>query len=401
MKWKPLIAVLLGLLMVGMVLVSASDTVKPTKTSSIPSDGISISPLPGHEKGIIMKTFTGKLSLHLAEQFLQKYWDRLTLRIKFEEFGDATFVGIALRPLPSGAYVPLYYFGYDSDDLDVKTLTKDFYSEVSKFENTPLEVKGALSDEPPRAWKYLGAILSLRTSREIEVATAPWIVRKATVYNGVGAEFWGTYGEWGQYVYYVAITHSAEVPSDRDLPSDFKIAVKEVKDRVTVLNSDDAFIGYGSFRPDDSGSTSQSAVNWGLNLDFGIDATGRPLPTAQVGFSESHTTGLGFKWYTRIIDPNYDVQFEFYDLKKKGLLTSSPAWGQIFVSRPVVLVHVKQGTPFYEGKIRVRADATFVYEAPVDSPFSGTYVVKKDVDAPPVEFTVEMFPWEGMIQLRD
>lgn len=330
----------------------------------------------------------------MAEQFLQKYWDRLTLRINLEEFSNATFVGIALRRLPSGAYTPLYYFGYDVKASDVKAIIRDFYTEVSRFKEIPLKVEGSLSDEPPRVWDYAGAIKSIRTSRKIEVSTGGFgMKREATVYNGVGAEFWHTMATSGQHAYYVAITHSAEVPSIRDLPDDFKIAVKEVKERVTVLNPEHAFIGYGSFKPDGSGSTSRPVVSWGLNFGFGVDENGRVLPNAQAGFTESHETGLSFKWYTRVWDPNSDIQFEFYDLKNEGWFTSSPAWGQIFVSRPVVIVHVEPGTPFHEARIRIKADATFRYEAVVDSPFSGTYILRKDTNTPSIEFTVEMYPW--------
>lgn len=251
---------------------------------------------------------------------------------------------------------------------------------------------GALAYEPQRDWKYIGGIRSVRTSRDIRTKGG----KTVTVYNGVGADFWVTSGTSGQYDYYVATMHSAEVPGEKEFPEGFTVAVREVRERVRVLNPKNAFMGYGNFRPDGSGSSSQSVVTWGVSL--GVDGSGRPLPAAQAGFSESHTTGLTFKWYTHVIDPNSEIQFEFYDLKKRGWLLSSPAWGQVFVARPVVLVHVDPRIPFHEGDVRVKAEVDFVYgeSARVCGIRYGGCVrtyEEHTVSAPPVEFTVEMYPW--------
>lgn len=102
----------------------------------------------------------------------------------------------------------------------------------------------------------------------------------------------------------------------RDFPKNFRVAVKEVRERATILNPspEQAYFGVGSFRPEGSGSSSEPTVTWGLNI--GIDAKG--LPSAAAGFSETYTKGLIFKWYTDDIDANRDIEFQFYDLKKKG-----------------------------------------------------------------------------------
>lgn len=391
-KWRSLLAVILGLLMVGTLgdIPNIAITGSPMNMST--DKNIQVPSLPPNTGNIIVKTFTGTSSLRSAELFIQRYQDKLTLRIDFGEFNNATFVGIALRRLPTGAYVPLYYFGQEDRNLDVETLTRSFYSEASKFGDMSLEVTGALADEPSRNWKYIGGIRSIRTSLEVKTLKKDTVM----VYNEIGGDSWVTLSTSGQYVYYVYLTHEAKVPKEKDFPGNFKVAVKEVKERVTVLNTHHAFIGLGNFRPEGSGPSSNPVITWGLN--GGIDVNGRPLPNAQAGFSESYTKGLTFKWYTDDIDPNSEIQFEFYDLKKREWFGDSPAWGQIFISHPVVLVHVESGTPFHEGDIRIQAKSTFFYE---DSArvcglrYGGCVILheEKSVDAPPIEFTVEMYPW--------
>lgn len=331
----------------------------------------------------------------MAEQFLQKYWDRLTLRINLEEFSNATFVGIALRRLPSGAYAPpLYYLGYDVKASDVEVMTKSFYIEARKFGKLPLKVRGALADEPPpREWTSIGRISTVTTSEEITIREG----HKVHVYNKLGADFWVAEARMGYY-YYVYMSHEAKVPSERDFPKNFRVAVKEVRERATILNPspEQAYFGVGgSFRPEGSGSSSEPTVTWG-GLNIGIDAKG--LPSAAAGFSETYTKGgLIFKWYTDDIDANRDIEFQFYDLKKKGLLSSSPAWGgKIFVAHPVVVPFVKKGTPFHMIELKLRGEAEFVYEEDVIICLGYNCWVshpRHTVQAPPIEFTVEMYPW--------
>nr|WP_245250319.1 hypothetical protein [Thermococcus stetteri] len=360
-------------------------------------EGVGISPSPQKElplpqpapgDNIELKTFSGKSSTLMAERFLQKYWDRVTLRVNLGEFSNVTFVGIALRRLPSGAYLPLYYFGYDVGTLDVKAITRNFYIEARRFENVPLKVEGALADEPSMEWTPIGRISTVTTSKEIKT----WRGDKVAAYNKFGADFWVAEARMGYY-YYVYMSHEAKVPSERDFPKDFRVAVKEVRERATILNPspEQAYFGVGSFRPEGSGSSSEPTVTWGLNI--GIDA--KALPSAAAGFSETYTKGLIFKWYTDDIDANRDIEFQFYDLKKKGLLSSSPAWGRIFVAHPVVVPFVKKGTPFHMIELKLRAEAEFVYEE--DVPVCGGYGCwfshsRHTVQAPSIEFTVEMVP---------
>ncbi|WP_148882719.1 hypothetical protein [Thermococcus aciditolerans] len=388
MKWRPLLAILLGLLMVGGMVFAGALQNNRGGIFEPPSKGQPpISPTPGKE--VIMKTFVGKSSMHMAEQFLQKYWDKLTLRINLEEFGDCTFIGIALRPLPGGMYAPLYYFANESSGYaSLRILNESFTSEATKFVGLPLRVKGALGDEPRREWDSIGRISTITTSRDITT----WRGDKVTVYNKLGVDFWVTEAKMGYY-YYVYLSHEAKVPSERNSPKDFRVAVKEVRERATILNPsrEQAYFGIGSFKPEGSGSSSEPTVTWGLNV--GIDTTG--LPNAGAGFSETYTKGLTFKWYTDDIDANRDIEFEFYGLNKKEWLGSSPAWGQIFITHPVVVPFVKKGTPFHMIEIKLRAEADFVYEEtrPYCGLGCGTYTVKKSTSAPPIEFTVELYPW--------
>ncbi|ACS34331.1 hypothetical protein [Thermococcus gammatolerans] len=391
MNWKFLIAISLGLLIIGLGHAGALSSPDSKPAPSLPPHKEKPSPTPPRiGGGIVVKTFTGSSSIAQAKSFLNQYWGKLTLRLNLNEFQNVTFVGIALRPLPSGAYAPLYYFGRVGE-CPADLLKRAFYTELSAFENIPLEVKGSLADEPGRNWKYIGAVRSIRTSREIRVTTSIWTEEKATVYNEFGAEFWVTYGTSGQYVYYAYLSHEGKVPTKAS--GNLKVAVKNVTESVKVLNSKDAFIGVGSFRPEGSGSTSHSTVTWGLNVGFGVDSTGRPLPNAQAGFTESHSTALSFKWYTDDVDPNSEVHFNFYDLEERGFIFSHPAWGKIFIAHPAVVVHVDPGVTFHLAKLKLKAEALFHYGAVIDSPFSGTYITRHDVEAPPIEFTVEMYPW--------
>ncbi len=385
-KWKPLFAVLLGLLMVEGIVFAG--TFQNNIVESPSKDQPPISPIS--KKEIIIKMFVGKSGTRTAEQFLQKYWDKLTLRLNLEEFKDCTFVGIALKPLPGGMYSPLYYFGTEgSGYADPQVLRESFIIEATRFANLPREMKGALGEEPPREWNSIGRISTVTTSREITT----WRGERVTVYNKFGADFWVAEARMGYY-YYVYMSHEAKVPSERDFPKDFRVAVKEVRERATILNPlpDSAYFGIGSFKPEGSGSSSEPTVTWGLNVD--IDTTG--LPNAGAGFSETYTKGLAFKWYTDDIDANRDIEFQFYDLKKRAWLGSSPAWGQIFITHPVVVPFVRKETPFHMVELRLRAEADFVYEE--DVPVCGGHGCwvshqRHSVRAPPVEFTVEMYPW--------
>jgi len=391
--WRGLMAVLLGVLVVGVI---AEGIPIPVATGvSVDSSvggNIRVPIFPHNTGDFIVKTFAGASNFRSAKRFIQQYRDELTLQINFSMFNNATFVGIALRRLPTGAYAPLYYFGYCNEDLEIGALQREFYLEADRFNDIPPKVVGALSNEPPRNWNYIGAIRSMRTSLNIRTLKKDTV----TVYNEIGVDFWATSGASGQYVYYVYLTHEAKVPKEEAFPGDFKVAAKELNERITVLDTQHTFIGLGNFKPEGSGSSSNSVITWGINV--GVDTAGRPLPSAQAGFSESYTKGVTFKWYTDDIDPNSEIQFEFYDLKKRVWLGSSPVWGQIFISHPVVLVHVEPGTPFHEGNIRIRAKATFFYE---DSArvcrlrYGGCVLLheEKSVNAPPVEFTAEMYPW--------
>jgi len=392
MKWKPLFGVLLGLLMVGLSYTSALSSYDSKQAPSLPPYKEKPIPTPpGIESGLVVKTFTGPSSTVQAKSFLNQYWDKLTLRLNLNEFQNATFVGIALRPLPSGAYAPLYYFADDSSEhLDIHALNDLFTSEVTKFADRPLSAEGALDYEPPREWKAIGRIRTITTSQEIKTERGD----KVTVYNKLGADFWVTEARMGYY-YYVYLTHEAKVPRKEDFPLNFRVAVKEVRERATILNPspEQAYLGVGSFKPEGSGSSSEPTITWGLNI--GIDSKG--LPSAMAGFSESYTKGLVFKWYTDDIDANRDIQFEFYDLKKKGFLrSSSPAWGKIFVAHPVLVPFVKKGTPFHMVDMKLRAEADFIYEE--DKAYCvgfGCTVFhhREKTSAPPIEFTVEMYPW--------
>ncbi|WP_240703243.1 hypothetical protein [Thermococcus indicus] len=342
------------------------------------------------KKELIMRTFTGKSSACMAEEFLQKYRDKLTLRIDLDEFRNCTFVGIVLRPLPNGMYAPLYYFASgDSGHTNLQSIKELFNSEAIRFVNLPLEVKGALGDEPSRDWNPIGRISTVTTSRDITTRRGD----KVTVYNKMGVDFWVAEARMGYY-YYVYISHEAKVPNERDFPTDFKVAVKEVRERATILNPprERAYFGVGSFKPEGSGSSSEPTITWGLNV--GVDTTG--LPNAGAGFSETYTKGLRFKWYTDDIDANRDIEFEFYDLERKEQFGSSPAWGRVFITHPVVVPFVKKGTPFHMVEMKLRAEATFVYEETVATCGSfGCWVShpRQAVNAPPIEFTVEMYPW--------
>ncbi|WP_010477147.1 hypothetical protein [Thermococcus zilligii] len=387
MKWKPSFAVLLGLLIVGSMVFA--DTLRDNMSEPTSKDQPPIFSTP--QKGVIMKTFVGESSTRTAGQFLRKYWDKLTLRVNLEEFRNCTFVGLALKPTPDGRYVPLYYFAMDDPvPANPQVLEESFTAEATRFVSLPMKMKGALGDEPPREWNSIGRISTVTASKEITTRRG----NKVMVYNKFGADFWVAEARMGYY-YYVYTSHEAKVPSERDVPRDFRVAVKEVRERTTILNPspDRAYFGVGSFKPEGSGSSPEPTVTWGLNLN--VDSTG--LPNAGAGFSETRTKGLTFKWYTNDIDANRDIEFQFYDLKKGTWLGSSPAWGQIFITHPVVVPFVKKGTLFHMVEMKLRAEADFVYEedVPVCGGGHGCWVShqRHDVRAPAIEFTVEMYPW--------
>ncbi len=389
MNWKFLIAISLGLLIIGLGHAGALSSPDSKPAPSLPPHKEKPSPTPPRiGGGIVVKTFTGSSSIAQAKSFLNQYWDKLTLRLNLNEFQNVTFVGIALRPLPSGAYAPLYYFGDNITDL--RALEEQFISEVSTFKRIPSETRGALADEPARDWKYLGGIRSLVTSKDIEVSTSMWTKERGTVYNVFGANFWVTSALSGQYVYYIHMNHDAKVPLK--VSEGLKVAVKEVKERLKVLNPEDAFIGVGNFRPEGTGSSSTSVITWGLNVGIGISDSGMPLPNAQAGFTENHSTALGFKWYTDYVDPNLEVKFNFYDLEERGFIFSHPAWGKSFSAHPAVIVHVDPDAKFHMAKVKITAEAVFYYESAIDG-ITGTFISRHDVEAPSIEFTVEMYPW--------
>ncbi|WP_297509675.1 hypothetical protein [Thermococcus sp.] len=144
MRWKPLFAVLLGLLMVGVM--AGNSYALPQKPGS-----------PIHSPETLIKVFTGSTALVQAQAFLKKL--PVTLTLNLSSLSDVTFFGVALRPTDSGVYIPAYYIVQGAKPKDYPTLQEKFL-EVAKshFKARVSNIKIASSIEPSVKWNYAGSI---------------------------------------------------------------------------------------------------------------------------------------------------------------------------------------------------------------------------------------------------
>lgn len=339
------------------------------------------------------RVFTGQNAIQDALKFIERYRDHLTLRVNLSEFSTAHFVGIYLRKLPNGMYIPTYYI---SDSADTSQNEEEFKKHIFRIERTPLTSTVSVDIEPSRELKKIGTIIW--QEKTTKICNTAGVCLEAS--HKVKADFWYGTTTSGQYDYYVFTKHEAEVP-DKDEQNGLKLAVDSVKESVRILNYRNRFDGniqvfLSDYVPYGSGESKEATKTWGIN----IGASAAPefpyiLPSISAGFSETSSDGLNFRWYVSSSDPNRDITFKFYKLRKGD----SPAWDEIFRATTLTIVTVNPEVAFHEGDIEIEAKARFVgeykklYCPPIIYTGCAMYNLKTYKEAPEIKIKVEMYPW--------
>ncbi|WP_297517921.1 hypothetical protein [Thermococcus sp.] len=111
LKWRSLLAVLIGLLMVGVTAGSAYAMVQKPIHPILPSQPLT-------------KAFTGPNAQIQARAFLKRL--PVTLTLNFNTMNDITFIGVALRPVSNGVYIPAYYIVQGAKPGEYSLLQRKF-----------------------------------------------------------------------------------------------------------------------------------------------------------------------------------------------------------------------------------------------------------------------------------
>ncbi|ASJ00723.1 hypothetical protein [Thermococcus gorgonarius] len=326
MKWRLLLAVLLGLLVGGMA----------TGSSYIPVQ----KPIyPAPPQGALTKVFTGPdASLH-AHSFVKG--KEVTLAINFSAIKDATFIGIALRPIGNGAYAPAYYVVQGAEPNDYPRLQRKFeeFAETH-FRTQVSNIKIASAIEPNVNWNYAGSI--------------DWVTSTSSLFGQKGV-----LELKGFYYYYPIDSNTIEYYAKTRVRGDVSssdVALKDLRLRVSTGGTYEAledFLPDGHMGP----MTSYSEA-----ITVELDSEKTAQISASAGYSVNTNDGYYFRMDTHTLDPNNYVDFHAYDFKKDvPWLPDPPAFGMPFFFESAVTMKVKSPTnnACYFGIFNYDASAEF------------------------------------------
>ncbi|BAD85642.1 hypothetical protein, conserved [Thermococcus kodakarensis KOD1] len=304
MKWKPLFAVLLGLLMVGIAMAETSrPMIKPTESNNT----LDIK-LPPASLGKTMYFYGGDAVKALTE--LEH--NNMTLRIVLNyELSRITFLGVYENP--DGR---VYYYIVEGPAKKEAAL-RDFIKNARHFSQRPTFREASMLGRT-RNWTDIGAI----TWKKASIGT--------TMEMGVTAEFSYVSTTSGMMYYLVEIYQVAK-PKRHDIAVDEMVVDVSVPAEIPLSK-----IWISKWLPQMDGGpkryysyTSQISVD-GNTLGY----------SASASTSEDTNDGITFRWKVKSREIGRDVEFIHYDFVKKirnGRL-SRPAYGMILDANPSVIL---------------------------------------------------------------
>lgn len=338
MRLKTMLAVLLGLLMVGVVWTSSYSIA----TNIQPSPSPKLPPLEPPKE--FFKVFTGKNAISQAKIFLAG--KHLTLTIKLNSMKNVTFVGIALRPVGEDTYIPAYYIVEGAKPSQYQLLMKKFetFAKVH-FSVKVSNVRVSSAIEPNVNWNYAGSI--------------DWITSTTSFLNQKGV-----LELKGFYYYYIIDSNTIEYYAVTEVRGDVSSSWVSLKDLRLHVSREGTYEAIDDFLPDGhiGPTTSYSeSVLIGLSSD----------KTAQISASAGYTVNTNDKYYFRMdthtLNPNEYVDFHAYDFKKNVFLAPDhPAWGKSFYFKTAVTMKVNSpSNACYFGIFKYDASAEFYFQMPV------------------------------------
>ncbi len=343
MKWKLLLAVLLGLLVTGATVAGAN---MPRKKAEEPGGGKLDIRLPPTLIGE-MTYFYGDNAVKALMKLSRK---NLPLRIlPGHELSQVTFLGV-YRDTNGRVY---YYIV--EGPVRMEAVLKDFIKNAKHFSQRPTRRKISIMGHS-RDWNDIGAI----TWKKVFVGT--------TMEMGVTAEFSYVSTTSGM-TYYLVEIHQSGNPKRNDIAVDKMTVDVSVPNEIPLSE-----IWISRWLPKTDGGpkkyysyTSQISVDGNL-LSY----------SASASTSEETNDGVTFRWKVKSREIGRDVEFIHYDFVKKirsGSLVR-PAYGMILDANPSVIVVSKQ------------TSARLSFEAQAKFNIANWMIIPTDS----VEFGVEVTP---------
>ncbi|NJE01181.1 hypothetical protein E3E42_04605 [Thermococcus sp. JdF3] len=304
MKRKFLLAVLLGLLVMGATTGSVPEEVQKPIHPILPSQPLT-------------KAFTGPNAQIQARAFLKGL--PVTLTLNFDTMNNITFIGIALRPAGNGTYIPAYYIVQGAKPWEYSLIQRKF-TEFAEghFRAQVSDIKIASSIEPNVNWNYAGSI--------------DYITHTVSYLGQSG------YLEFKGFYYYCVIDQNTiEYYAQTKLRGDVSSSAVAVKDL-------DLHVSRGHTHE--------------IIDDF--------LPDGHVGsYSVNTNDGYYFRIDTHTADPNSYVDFHAYDFKKKSWWRDPPAWGRSFYMKTATTMKTTStATTTYFGVFKYRVSGEFYFKTP-------------------------------------
>jgi len=320
--WKPLFAVMIGLMMVGMAAAGADVSMGKADEFDNGTLDIRLPPTPLGE----VTYFCGDNAVKALMELSRK---NLPLRIlPGQGLSQVTFLGV-YRDTNGRVY---YYIV--EGPVKTETVLKDFIKNARHFSQRPTLRKISMVGHT-RDWNDIGAI----TWKKVFIGT--------TMEMGVTAEFSYVSTTSGM-TYYLVEIHQSGNPKRSDIALDKMTVDVSVPNEIPLSET---WVSRWLPRTDGGPKkyysyTSQISVDGNL-LGY----------SASASTSEETNDGITFRWKVKSREIGRDVEFIHYDFVKKiwgGILTR-PAYGVILDANPTVIVVSKRNS----AKLSFGAQAKF------------------------------------------
>jgi len=356
LKWKPLLGILLGLLVISSMATASLEEPASHKTTE------SIEPPTNFKNIVLTKVFSGKDASLEAMNFLARYRGRLTLEVDLRYLENITFIGISLRPTKNGYYIPAYYIVDKSAPMSRQEFQKRFDEITATLAKEPLIMPGdVLNVEPKVNWEYAG---------RIDYVTSH-VTRNGRT---------GTIQQTGWYYYYFVDNYRVEYYAKIKIRGDMNskdVALKELN--LHVDRNGYTHETLGDFLPDGHiGPTTSYSESLMIEVD-----SGKTLRiSAHGGYTKDTNDGIYFRGDTHTLNPNDYVDFHFYDFKRNiRFFPDPPAWGESFYMYLAVTMSASYKNIKY-GVLRQKLSGSFY--------FNGQHITVKS--APTVDIVVHIKP---------
>ncbi|QDA30836.1 hypothetical protein FH039_03345 [Thermococcus indicus] len=334
MRWKPLFAVILGLLVVGVTAAGTNTSAEVAKESD--KDTLDIDPI---------STPTGKMMYFYGEDAVKALVEmnrkNLTLRIvPSQELSQVTFLGVYED---TGGRV--YYYIVEGP-VKKETVLRDFVKKAKNFSQRPARRKISIMGRT-RDWTEVGAV----TWKKVFIGN--------TMEMGVMAEFSYVSTTSGMKYYLVEI-HQSSNPKRSDIAVDEMAVDISVPTRIPLSE-----VWISKWLPKmDGGPKKYYSYTSTINVEGNLLSY-----SASASTSEETNDGVTFRWKVKSREIGRNVEFIHYDFVKKigsGRL-SRPAYGIILDANPSVIVVSKPNTARLSFEARVKFNVANWMIIPTDT----------------------------------